>query len=87
MQAQHVLDRPALGRDGGWQAIGDPRHLGPLLELGEVVVPAARVHLNDRDEAAPGHEPDDEQPPLELRHQGGRIGLRGVAGPAYTRPR
>jgi hypothetical protein len=90
VQPQHGIDRPLLAAGSGssaGQPIGDPADLGAPFELGQVLVATPGVHLNDRDQAAPGHEPDDQQPPLELSHQAGRIGVRRAAGPAYTRPR
>jgi hypothetical protein len=70
MSPQHrrgilAVDAPALGRE----PLRDPRRLGPALVLGHVPVVARAFHEDDRHEPATGHEPDDEQPPLELGHQ------------------
>lgn len=92
MDAQDGLDRSRIqGTIPGGELIGDPRRLGAALELVEVLLAPPPVHGNDRDEATAGHEADEQQPPLEFRHQGGRIGLEALAVPAgvaaYTRPR
>jgi hypothetical protein len=76
MGAQHVhdecrIDRPAVAAA---QAVRDPRRLGPLLELAHVLLAAAAIHREDRDEAPAGDEADEQQPPLEFRHVAGRIG-------------
>jgi hypothetical protein len=69
------------------EPLRDPGRLGSPLELRDVLLAPPDVRRHDRDEAAPGHEPDDEQPPLEFRHLAGRIGRGARLGPAYTRPR
>jgi hypothetical protein len=85
MDAQDRLDgaRVELPVAPG-QARGDPRRLRPALELDDVLLAPPAVHRDDRHEAAAGHEADDEQPPLELRHQAGRIGPGGAPGFPYT---
>jgi hypothetical protein len=65
------------------EPLRDPGRLGLALDLLEVLLAPPAVHRHDRDEAAARDQTDDEQPPLELRHQPGSIGR----GPAYTRPR
>jgi len=62
-----ALDRPTLGRE----PFGDPRRFGPAFVLGDVPVVPVAFHEDDRDEAAAGHDSDEEQPPLELGHLGG----------------
>ena len=56
------------------EPLGDPGRLRPPLELADVLLAPPPVHRHDRDEAAAGDEPDEQQPPLEFRHQAGRIG-------------
>ena len=92
MDPQYGLDRPRIQVTiPGREPIGDPRRLGAALDLVEVLLAPPPVHGNDRDEAAAGHEADEQQPPLEFRHQGGRIGLGASSVPAglaaYTRRR
>jgi hypothetical protein len=93
VEPQHGGDGRAVDRVcGPCQALGDPVRLGGPLELVEVGLAALAVHRHDRDEAAAGDEADEQQPPLELRHQGGRIGRTAAPGGirrrrAYTRPR
>ena len=76
--------------DGG-EPLGDPGRLGAPLEVGQVLLATPPVHGHDRHEAAAGHEADEQQPPLEFRHQAGRIGREALTvrtgAPAYTRPR
>ena len=91
MDAQHGLHRSRIEvAIPGSKPVGDPRRLGAALHVVEVLVAPPPVHRNDRDEAAAGNEADEQQPPLEFRHQGGRIGLEALAVPpglaAYTRP-
>lgn len=70
---------------------GDPVRLGPPLEVGEIFLATTTVRRYDRHETPARHEPNEEQPPLEFRHQAGRIGARRVRGRGqvsrYTRPR
>ena len=88
MKPQDGLDGPGIDiTTGSREPIGDPGRLGPPLQLRDVVLAPPTVRRHDRNEAAPGHEPDDEQPPLEFRHLAGRIGRGAPPGPAYTRPR
>jgi len=49
-------------------AVDDPVRLGSLLELEEVLLASPAVHRHDGDEPAARDEPDEQQPPLELRH-------------------
>jgi len=58
----------------GGQLVGDPRRLGALLELADVLLPAPSVHRHDGNEAAARDKADEQQPPLEFRHVAGRIG-------------
>jgi hypothetical protein len=88
MQPQDGVDCQGIDiRAGTGEPLGDPGRLGPPLELGDVLLAPPSVGRHDGDEAATGHEPDDEQPPLEFRHLAGRIGRGAPASPAYTRPR
>jgi len=61
---------------GAGEPLRDPVRLGSPLEVCEVLLAAPAVHRHDRDEAAAGHEPDQQEPPLEFRHQPGRIWAR-----------
>ena len=80
MRAQDILDGPRIGT--AWhlaaaalrKLLRDPRRLGALLEVADILLPAPPVHRHDKDEAPAGHEADEEQPPLEFRHVAGRIG-------------
>jgi hypothetical protein len=75
MQAEHRIHRrrvDPLARAG--EPLGDPVGLGPPLELPEVLLAPLPVHGRDPDEGAARDEADEQQPPLELRHQPGRIG-------------
>jgi len=71
---QDVLDgrgigtAPRLATPARGELIGDPRGLGALLELADVLLPASPLHRDDRDEASARHEPDEQEPPLEFRH-------------------
>jgi hypothetical protein len=65
------IERPAAARG---QPVGDPRRLGALLELADILLAPAALHRHDRDEAPAGDEADEQQPPLEFRHVAGRIG-------------
>lgn len=47
----------------------DPAGLGRQLGLLDVLVTTGTVEEDDGDEPAAGHQPDEEQPPLELGHQ------------------
>jgi hypothetical protein len=86
MEPQDGLDRGRVHPHlGAGEAIGDPGRLGPSLELDEILLAPPPVHRHDRDEPAARHEADEQQPPLEFRHQPGRIGPDepGLV-PAYT---
>ena len=91
MDPQHGLDELGAERSiASAEAVGDPCRLCPSFEVSEILIAATAVHRDDRDESPAGHEPDEQQPPLEFRHQAGRIGPAAAAGgggpPAYTRP-
>ena len=89
MEPQDGLDRRAGRSDRPpGEPLDDPGRLGPSLELADVLLAPPAVHRHDRDEAAARNEPDEQQPPLEFRHQAGRIGPpAGLPRRAYTRPR
>lgn len=59
----------AYRRAPGGQTVRDPVGLGRQLRIVEVLLSTGAVEENDGDEAATGHEPDEEEPPLELGHQ------------------
>jgi len=77
----------------GRKAERDPLCLGGELVLLEVLLAPCSIEEDDRDEPAARHEPDEQQPPLELGHQRWpavrRIGssLRGSAPPRRVPPR
>jgi len=89
VEAQDRVDRVGIRPWIAAQPAGDPRRLGPSLELVEVLLATPSAHRHDRDEAPARDEAHDEQPPLKLGHQAGRIGPggRGMASamPPYTR--
>jgi hypothetical protein len=93
VEPQHGLDRrrvQPLGTAG--EPVDDPGGLRLAFEADEVLLAAPAVHRHDGDEPATRDEPDEQQPPLELGHQAGRIGPGGGSSggpfvPAYTRPR
>jgi hypothetical protein len=88
MEAQDGVDGQGIDTTAGsGEPLGDPGGLGSPLELRDVLLAPPPVRRHDSDEAATGHEPDDEQPPLEFRHLAGRIGRGARPSPAYTRPR
>jgi hypothetical protein len=69
MDPQHGLD--VVGREvrsAQAEVPGDPVRLCRELILLDVVVSAAPIEHHDRDEPAARHEPDDQEPPLELGH-------------------
>jgi hypothetical protein len=63
------IDVPPFGR----QAFADPGRLGGPLALIDLVLAASAVHEDERHEAAAGDQADDQEPPLELGHQGCRV--------------
>jgi hypothetical protein len=72
MQREDGFDRRPIERaTGAAHPLRDPVRLGGPLELVEVVLPAPAVHGQHGDEPAACNEPDEQQPPLEVRHQAG----------------
>jgi hypothetical protein len=88
MEPQDGVDGQGIDMTTGTgEPLGDPGRLGSPLQLCDVLLAPPSVRRHDGDEAATGHEPDDEQPPLEFCHLAGRIGRGAPRSPAYTRPR
>jgi hypothetical protein len=56
------------------ETFGDPGGLGSPLQVRDVLLAPPAVHGHDGHEPAARDEAHEQQPPLELRHQGGRIG-------------
>ena len=61
--------REALRLPVAGQAGGDPLGLGRQLRFVDVRIATGAVEEDDRNEPAAGHQPDEQQPPLELGHQ------------------
>ena len=61
------VDPPATGGE----PLADPGRLGRQLAVLDVLVVPCAIEVDDRHEAAAGHEAEQEQPPLELGHQAG----------------
>jgi hypothetical protein len=73
------LDRAGVRRAGRWpDAPGNPGRLGSQLVIVDVDLAAPGVHVHGRDDAAAGHQADDQQPPLELGHQAGSSAPAGA---------
>jgi hypothetical protein len=95
VRPQHRLHRPTVEVAGERrEARRDPGRLCPQLLFVDVLVAPPGVHVDGRDDPAPGDEPHDEQPPLEFGHQAGdRAGRHEVSTAAslpvapYTPPR
>jgi hypothetical protein len=75
VEVEDAFDDVSIGGGTARKPVCDPRRLAPTLKLAEVLLTSTAVHQDHRHEAAAGHEPDDQQPPLELRHQAERIGV------------
>ena len=69
MQPQDGCDGRSVDPLGGvGQPLRDPVCLGGPLEGIEIDLAALPVHRHHRDEAAAGHEANEQEPPLEVRH-------------------
>ena len=75
MQAQDRVDgRRVDPHVRAGELINDPGRLRAPFEADDVLLAPPAVHRDDGHQPAARDEAHEQQPPLELRHQGGRIG-------------
>ena len=86
MQAQDVEDIGIIDLPAGVDhRLGDPLRLAITLGLADVDLAAPRIGHDEPDQAGTDHEPDDQQPPVELGVHLGRVSGTASVRPAAAR--